>query len=509
LSKSQLKIGAIISYINIIISLVIGFITVPYIVRYLGTSEYGVYSLAGSLVGYISILDFGMHNVVVRYVAKYNAKKEIHKQANFLATVLLIYSLIDVIVIIVGIIILNNMNAIFADSLTLAEIIIAKQLFIVLLINLVISLPGAVFSAVVIAYENFIFSKLLSTIKMTVRAILVITLLYLGGKSFSMVLLDTTLNLIIILINIIYCFKTLKIRIKLYAFDIDFIKKILTYTSYVFITSIADQINWKVDSLILGILTNSTLVALSAIAMQLVAYFRTFTGAISGIFLPRATKMIALGKSNKELTDLLIRVGRYQLIIIGLLLTGFIFVGKSFITLWVGEDFLIAYKIFLILSVSLIVPSCQSIGINILEAKNMHKFRAKVYLVIAIFNIIATVILVKEYGIIGAALGTAGALFVGNWLIINWYYNYKVGLEIKRYFKEVFGKNLPWIISCNIIVYFIIRVLDFEITWFNFILQVIIISVIYIFIVTITLLTNEERRQILSIFCAKKKRGTT
>lgn len=498
MAKKEIKFGAIMSYMNIIVSIVIGFIIVPIIIEQLGTSEYGVYSLTVSLVGYLSILDFGMHNVVVRYVAKYNAVNENKSMANFLAILFIIYGFISLIVVITGSIIYRNLSIIFRNSLTLDEIDILKKLFLILLINFVFSLIGAVFGAIVIAYEKFIFSKTITLLKILLRAILILLILKLGAKSLGLVLTDAVLNLIVVLINIIFCIRELKIRIKLFSFDFDFIKSIFKYTFYVFLASISDQINWKVDALVLGIITNSKQVALYAVGMQLISFFRSFTGAISGLFLPRATKMVAKDYSNKELTDLLIKVGRYQLLIIGLLLTGFIFVGKDFINLWVGEKYLIAYSIFLIIASALIIPSCQSIGINILEAKNMHKFRAVVYLFVALLNLIITIFMVRTIGILGASISTAISLIIGNVLIINWYYSNKVGLEIKRYFKEVYGKIVPWIIVSMLICYIIFRFVKLNLSWLGLVLNIIIITVVYVFIVFFKLLTKEEKIQLLS-----------
>ena len=506
MGKSQLKNGAILSYINIIISLIIGFITVPFIVKQLGTSEYGVYSLTGSLVGYISILDFGMHNVVVRYVAKYNARNKKKEQSNFLATVLIIYGIISIVVAIASFFIYNNIYYIFSKSLTIEEINISKKLFIILAINLVISLPGAVFSAIITAYEKFVFSRIITTLKMLARTLLIFTTLYLGFKSIGLVLIDLLINLIVILVSAIYCFRVLSIKIKLYNFSYVFIKTIFTYTFYVFLATISDQINWKLDSLILGMFKDSSIIAISTIGMQLISYFRSFTGAISGIFLPRATKMVALNCSNSELTDLLIRVGRYQLIIVGLLLTGFVLIGKQFIVLWVGKDFIDAYYIFLIIAFALIIPSCQSIGINILEAKNMHKFRAKLYLAISTLNAIITIFLVKQYSAIGAALGTSFSLIVGNVFIINWYYSKKVGLEIKRYFKEVYMKNGIYIVLSGFICYFLLKLINFNATWFNIAIEVLIITVVYTFIIFIKVLSKREREQVFSVFYVNRYR---
>ena len=68
---------------------------------------------------------------------------------------------------------------------------------------------------------------------------------------------------------------------------------------------------------------------------------------------------------------------------------------------------------------------------------NLHKFRSLTYLIIAIVNVFITILLVSRFEGIGAALGTAGALLIGNGLIMNIYYHKKVGLNIIYFWKQI------------------------------------------------------------------------
>ena len=67
---NQRRWGAILSYVNIVATVVVGLLYTPIMLRLLGQSEYGLYSLIGSVVGYLSVLDMGLGNTIVRYTAK-------------------------------------------------------------------------------------------------------------------------------------------------------------------------------------------------------------------------------------------------------------------------------------------------------------------------------------------------------------------------------------------------------------------------------------------------------
>ncbi|HEY0045751.1 MAG TPA: oligosaccharide flippase family protein, partial [Flavobacterium sp.] len=86
---SQLKKGAMLSYVSIILTTTIGLMMTPFIIRTLGDSEFGLYTLIGALVSYFGIMDFGLNNTIVRFIARYRAKKDKEGEENFLATTML------------------------------------------------------------------------------------------------------------------------------------------------------------------------------------------------------------------------------------------------------------------------------------------------------------------------------------------------------------------------------------------------------------------------------------
>ena len=81
----------------------------------------------------MSVLDLGINNTVVRFIAKYRANKNKDNESVFLGQVFLIYSLISIIISILGVIIYYNSATIFQDSLTIEEIEKSKIMIALLL----------------------------------------------------------------------------------------------------------------------------------------------------------------------------------------------------------------------------------------------------------------------------------------------------------------------------------------------------------------------------------------
>lgn len=447
MKRNEFKIGGILSYLSILLSNIVGIVYTPIMLRSLGQAEYGIYSLVGSMISYMTIVDFGFGNATIRYISKYRALNDKEKEYSLNGMFIFINLIIGLLVLILGGILFISINFIFSNKLTSIEIRKIKIMLLILTFNLAISFPFNVFSAIITAYERFVFPKIVGIVRMFLNPIVILTVLSYGYKSIGMVVVNTIINIIFIWINMYYCFKVLNIKIYFRSFDLLLFKEIVNYSFFIFIAIIVDKIYWSTDQFILGVFSGSTVVAIYAVASQINMYYMQFSTSISGMFLPRITSMIINNASNKELTNIFIKIGRIQYIILGLVLSGFMLLGKEFIILWAGEEYYMSYYIALILIAPFTIPLIQNIGLSILQAKNMHKFRSISYFFIAIVNLIISIPLAKFYGAIGCAIGTSIAMIFGNIIIINIYYYKKVGIDIIKFWKEISFISTPIIIS--------------------------------------------------------------
>ena len=144
--------------------------------------------------------------------------------------------------------------------------------------------------------------------------------------------------------------------------------------------------------------------------------------AFSDLMLPTVSKQIAIGATNKELEDTVIKVGRIEFAVLGAALTGYVIIGNEFIYLWMGEGYSLAWIVGLVLMIPSTIPLVQNVCLSILHAKNKIAFRAYSVSAMAIFNLIITIIGVKVYGAIAACIGTAIGLIGANIIAMNYYY---------------------------------------------------------------------------------------
>jgi len=435
--KNQLKTGVILSYISMGLGYIISITYTPIMLRLLGQSEYGLYNLVSSFVSYLGLLSFGFGSAYIRYYSRYKVEKDEINIAKLNGMFLMVFSIIGLIAILSGIVLVLNTETVFGDKLTADEISNAKILLGIMVFNLVISFPANVFNSYITANEQYIFQKTVQIIKTIISPFVILPVLLMGYKSIGMVAVATILNILAEIANIIFCFSKLNMKFSFSKFDFPLMKEMTVFSSYIFMNMIIDQINWNVDKFLLGRFRGTISVATYGLAAQLNSYYLSLSTAISSVFIPRVNRMVAKGNDNKEITFLFTKVGRIQFILLSLICSGYIFFGKPFIHMWAGDNYNESYFIALLLIIPVTVPLIQNLGIEIQRAKNMHQFRTKVYLFIAIINVILSIAMTKAYGGIGAAAGTAISLVIGNILIMNWYYHNRLNLDMKYFWKEI------------------------------------------------------------------------
>lgn len=111
---NQLRAGTLLSYVNLAIGSIIPMIYTPIMLRMLGQAEYGLYSLSNSIVGYLSLLNFGFGSTIIRYICKYRAEGKKEQVRSVFGLFLVIYGIVSALVIIGGFVLVLCTDACFS-----------------------------------------------------------------------------------------------------------------------------------------------------------------------------------------------------------------------------------------------------------------------------------------------------------------------------------------------------------------------------------------------------------
>ena len=433
----QKKAGVLLSYGQTVLSTIISLVYTPVMLRLLGTSEYGTYTLVSGFISNLSLMSFGLGSAYVRYYSRAKVQEGEDGVAHINGMFMVIFLVISAMSLLVGGVLVANVQNIFGAKLTAHEIETARVLMALLVVNIAVSFPCSVFSSYITANERFLFQRIINMIRTVLNPIVMLPLLLMGLGSVALVVVTLVLSVVTDAFNIWYCRRKLRMRLTFGHFDFALLREMGGFSFFIFLNMIIDQINWTVDTTLLGIISGTAATAIYGVGAQINSYYKTLSTSISGVFVPQINRIVAEGQGDDRLTSLFTRVGRIQFLLLMLVLTGFVFVGEPFIDAWGGGEYAGAYPIALMLMVPVTLPLIQNLGIEIQRAKNMHQFRSKVYFFMALGNVLVSIPLGMRYGGLGCAMGTAISLIIGNGFVMNWYYQTHIGLDMKHFFRSI------------------------------------------------------------------------
>ena len=473
----QKKLGIVLTYLTMAINIVVGIFYSPFLLEKVGDSQYGVYSLSTSLISFIAILDLGFGDTLVRYISKARSNNDKKQEYQLNGFFLKTYTIIAGIALILGVCVLNIYPLVSKKSLTVEEVELFKKVFAILLINLVFSFPMSIFSSTINTYERFAFLKATQLIVNVLKYICMTLALFLGYKVLTITIITTIAAMSVSITYLVYCRKKLDIKFSFKKLDPEFSKEIFEFSFFIFLNLVIDFVYNNSDNLVLGTVAGTTAVTVYTFGVYFKEYFRELSTAISGVFFPSIVSTYEKSKDINALSDVFNRVGRLQMALLSLALGGFALFGSDFINLWIGKQYSQAYYIGLIVMVPSIIPLTQNIGISILRAMNLHKYRSYMYLAIAVIHIIISIPLAKAYGGIGVAISTLIANLLGQILFMSWFYSKRIGLNIKLYYKNLLKFVL--LTGTLVLVGFIIKLFININSWLIFIICAIIFSIVY------------------------------
>lgn len=480
---NQLKIGSLLSYLQMGLGVLVGLCYTPVMIRLLGPSEYGLYNTVSSTIAMMSVLSLGFNSSYIRFYSKYqkeNDKESIYKLNGLFLS---IYLLIALIVLLCGAFLTGNLELVFDEGLTDVEYGIARVLMLILTVNLAISFPMSVFSSIISAHERFVFLKVLGIGKTVVGPLVTLPLLLMGYRSIAMVLVSVCISLLVDITYLFYTLVILRQRFKLGRLEAGLFRSLFSYTAFIAINLLIDQINWNLGKVMLGRYKGTAAVSVYSVGYTLFHYYQMFSTSVSSVFTPRVHSIVRSLEHDRDqlrraLTELFIKVGRIQFLILGLVASGVVFFGREFIvSFWAGEEYQDSYYIALLLMLSVTVALIQNIGIEIQRAENKHHFRSIAYAGMALLNLGMLVFFSQRYGAVGAAIGTAVSFVLANGLVMNIYYHKKCNIDIIAFWKSIgrlsvglilpigFGILLRYFLDLNHIFYYLVGIVLYTVVY--------------------------------------------
>lgn len=432
--RSQRRAGVALGYVNIIVKNLVNLVYTPMLLSFVGQADYGVYQTSNSFVFSLSLLSFGFSQAYVRFYTQKKAHGEDVRGLN--GVYLVLYAVVSVAAFLLGLAFATSAGTVFSASFTPDEVGLARTVMSAMAGSIAVTLFNSVFDAYVLAHEEFRFQQSRQMLTTIATPFCAYALLRLGLGVVGVAVAQLTVNVVLLALNASFCLGRLGMRFDVRRLDTALFRAIAAFSAWIFANQVCDLVNQNVPNVLLGALTSASAVAVFAVSVQVRNVFVSLSSTMSNVFTPEINRIVAESDDNAELTRLMTRVGRYQMVLFCWVYGGFAVLGRFFVERWAGAGFADAYWLALAMTAPLVIPLTQNTGIEIQRAKNMHRARSVAMLLMAAFNVAVTLLASPVVGYWAPAAGYVASIALGNGAFMNWYYQRRVGLDMAFFWRR-------------------------------------------------------------------------
>lgn len=435
--ESKAKILAKGSFLRIctfFLNAAIAFLMMPFVIHSLGDKMYGLWIFIGSFLDFYWLFDLGFSSAVQRYVSRAIGSKNYTEANIIINTSLLLFTFIGISTLSCTILAAFSLPM-FVKNIT--DVTLFRELTIIIGLSFAMSFPMKVFSGILTSSLRYDLVSAISIFKLLFRTLLIIVFLKLGYRIMALALISLVADFVFYIVTYLITKKvTTYLHISKTNVHLSRIRELFKYSIFTFIAQIADKLRFGIDNFVITIFLGLNFVTLYSIASRLMLYFIDFIITAIGILTPVFSQYESRGdyQSLRQKFILTTKISSYLSILIGGILLIF---GKAFIIRWVGSKYQEAYLILVILVFPIIIALMQNPSIQLVYGLSKHRFYAVSNSIEGLSNLILSIILVKKFGLVGIALGTAIPMLIVKLLIQPIYTCSIIRLNLRDYYFRI------------------------------------------------------------------------
>jgi len=416
----------------------VGFFLAPFIVHRLGNVAYGVWVIAIATVGYLSLLDLGMQSSVLRFVSKGHTQGDHQASSEAISAALWVRLQISALVLVLSLALAVVFPFVFHVPAELASD--ARKAILLIGLTTAITMSVGVVGGVLSALNRYDLQNYANLAQTLVRVVGIILVLR-SGHGIVAIALCGLVSVLIGNLILVYLARRLypELRVRLKKPKPETLRQIWSYSWYAFLTTIAVQLVYQTDNLVVGAFVSASAVTFYAIANSLCNYASQVVGSMGQTFVPAASTYEAAGDEASLLR--LYKDGTRAIIMVSLpILITLVVRGPSFIGLWMGPQYShVSGIVLIILSSGLFFSYANRTAASIAFGVEKHKTSARWAVGEGVANLTLSITLVHWFGIYGVAIGTLIPSLVAQLVLWPRYISKLVGLSAFEVIFQVWG----------------------------------------------------------------------
>jgi len=438
------------NWFGTIATMAVGLFLSPFIIHRLGNVAYGVWVLAIGVMAYLGLLDLGMQSAVLRFVSKGHTQNDHQGASEAISAALWVRLQISALILVLSAGLAAVFPLIFKVPAELAGD--ARKAILLTGVKMAITMSIGVVAGVLSALNRYDLQNYLSMVQTAVRVIGVVAVLRTGHGIVAIAVCELIAVLIYNALLVWVAHRLYpQLQILLNKPKRETLKRIWTYSSYAFLTTVAIQLIYQTDYIVVGKFVSVAAVTYYAIGYSLCSYTSQAINSMGATFVPAASTYEAAGDTNSLL--MLYKNGTRATLAVSLpILITLMVRGRSFIGLWMGPQYSHSSGTVLIILCSTFLfvfanRTAQAIAFGV----EKHKMGAIWAIGEGVVNLSLSIVLARRYGIYGVAIGTAIPSLLVNVVLWPGYISKLVGLSysevVWKVWAPVYLSSVPFAIA--------------------------------------------------------------
>jgi O-antigen/teichoic acid export membrane protein len=418
------------------VNILVGVFLSPFILHRLGDAAFGIWVLIFSVTGYYGIFDFGIRSSIIRYVSKYTATNDLDEVNGLINTALLTYTCLGAVSFVITLVGCLYVDRVFHILPGLRST--ARWLLLVVGSSVALGFPLGMSGGMLEGLQKFYILNWTNIVSSLLRVLLIVFYLHRGYGLLTVALITVSLPLLASFVRAAVALHFLPISFSWKYVDRKAFRHMANYSGVTFMIIVAGQLRFKTDAVVIGTFLSSAAITYFYAGSRLVDYAGEVVSSLAQIFVPMSSQSDAAG--NMDRLRKIFVAGNRACAFTALPITAvFIVLGRSIIEVWVGEKYVAqGYPVLLILTIPYTLMLVQSASGRILFGMGKHGKLAIVTLIEGAANLVLSILLVRPFGIIGDAIGTAIPLAGTFLLFMPFHLCSRLGIRMTTYLRQAY-----------------------------------------------------------------------
>ena len=391
-------------YIAIAGDALIGLMLLPFNIRHLGTSAYGLWMLTASMTTYFSVLDLGFGGSIVKFVAHYRAKRDTGGLNEIASTLFGIFAVTGCVA--YAVFVLLALNVRHVVNITPDQEPTARALMLIIGVYVSAGFPFSIFGGIINGFQRYDVNNVVGIASSLVVAAVNVVMLWKGATLVQLVFVTTSLRIMTYFVyrmNAYYVFPALSIRPSLFRWAR--VRELTSFSVYVSIIDWSNKLNYSIDAIVIGAFLSSSAVALWTVPQRLAEMLQRLTNQLNGVLFPVIVDSDA-GRKPERLRTIFLEATRLSLASVMPLAAALIILARPLILSWVGPRFESSVLVAQILILVVAIRVGSATATTVLKGAGRHRLLSFANAGAALANVALSLLWIRSYGLVGQAMGT-------------------------------------------------------------------------------------------------------